>query len=112
MVSLIHHIRPENFRQETAAEEKTVLVLCLYRDNEFDRQMQTVEKIADLFRDELKVVLLDENSIEAFKKDMGIAGTPTFLIFQKGRERTRLLGMSDFDVLKKFVDKALRVSKP
>lgn len=111
MVSLIHQIRSENYIKEVANERKTVLLLCMTRDDEFHWQMQIVENIARRYLNKLKVVLLDEHSMEASKKDLGIAGTPTFLILKKGKEISRLLGMSDLALLRKFIDQAMLETK-
>ncbi len=43
----------------------------------------------------MKVALLDEAFIEAFKKDYCFVGTPTFLLLVEGKEKRRFLGLAD-----------------
>ena len=92
-------IRPENFEQEVIAEKKPVLLLCMPRDEGFPKQLKVMEEIARKYREGLKVVLLEEEFIEAFKKNYEILGTPTFLILVEGKERRRWLGLADQETL-------------
>ena len=99
METLISLIRPENFEQEVVEEKKPVLLLCMHRDEEFPNQMKVIEAIASKYSDELKVGLLEEEFIEAFKKNYGVIGTPTFLLLIEGKERGRMLGLADQKML-------------
>jgi thioredoxin-like negative regulator of GroEL len=104
---MVQRIRPENYHQEVVAEKKTVLLLCMPRDEEFPEQLEIVEEIARMYAGELKVVLPDEDSVEAFKKAFSMAGTPTFLILREGKEVFRMLGLADLAAARKFVDRVL-----
>jgi len=99
METLISLIRPENFEREVIGEKKPVLLLCMPRDEEFPNQLKVIEDIARKYREELKVGLLQEEFIEAFKKNYEILGTPTFLILVEGKERRRWLGLADQETL-------------
>ncbi|MBM4330846.1 MAG: hypothetical protein FJ117_06400 [Deltaproteobacteria bacterium] len=99
MTTLVSLIRPENFAQEVIAERKPVLLLCMPRDDEFPQQVKVIEDIARKYSQELKVGLLEEEFIEAFKKNYSIIGTPTFLILVEGKERSRMLGLADQETL-------------
>ena len=99
MTSLVCLIRPENFEHEVIAEKKPVLLLCMPRDEEFPDQFKVIEHIATKYREGLKVGLLQEEFIEAFKKRYRIVGTPTFLILVDGEERSRMLGLADQKML-------------
>ena len=99
MKALVSLIRPENFEQEVIAEKKPVLLLCMPRDEEFPKQLKVMEDIARKYSEELKVGLLQEEFIEAFKKNYGVIGTPTFLILVEGKERSRILGLADQKML-------------
>jgi thioredoxin-like negative regulator of GroEL len=95
MGTLIYLIRPENFAQEVIDEKRPVLILCMPRDDEFPHQLKVIEDIATKYSRELKVGILEEELIEAFKKDYGVIGTPTFLLLLEGKEIGRILGLSD-----------------
>lgn len=99
MTTLVCLIRPENFAQEVIAAKKPVLLLCMPRDDEFPQQVKVIEDIARKYSHELKVGLLEEEFIEAFKKNYSIIGTPTFLILVEGKERSRMLGLADQETL-------------
>ena len=100
VVRLIHL---DNFEQEFVSEEKPLLVLCMPQSEEFASQIELLESIGARYGEELIVGVLDENSIEAFKRNYSFAGTPTFLILVKGKERGRMLGLADQDTLTKLV---------
>ena len=58
-----------------------------------------IEDIAIKYGKKLKVGLLVEEFIEAFKKNYRIGGTPTFLILVEGKERGRILGLANQEKL-------------
>jgi hypothetical protein len=95
MESLVRIIRPENFEQEVVAEKKPFLLLCMPRDEEFPKQLKVIEDVATKCSEGIKVGLLAEEFIEAFRKRYSIVGTPTFLILVEGEERSRMLGLAD-----------------
>jgi hypothetical protein len=99
MKGLVNLIRPENFEREVIAEKKPVLLLCMPRDEEFPKQLKVMEGIATKYSVGLKVGLLEEGFIEAFKKHYSIVGTPTFLILVEGKEKGRMLGLADQEML-------------
>ena len=103
METLVSLIRPENFEREVVAEKKPVLVLCMPRDTEFPKQLEVIEDIARQYSEELKVGLLQEEFIEAFKKNYGVLGAPTFLILVEGKEKRRLLGLADHETITAFI---------
>lgn len=108
METLIRLIRPENFEQEVAAEKKPVLLLCMHRDDEFPNQLKAVEDIATKYREGLKVGLLEEEFIDAFKKRYRIVGTPTFLLLVEGEEKGRLLGLANHRMLTNLISQSYR----
>jgi hypothetical protein len=99
MASFIHSVCPETFQDEVMSESRMVLLLCMPHDDEFLRQRRIIEEVAEIFGNKLKVVLPEEAFIEVFKKTLHIVGTPTFLLFNQGKEIARILGVSDRDPL-------------
>ena len=108
MKTLVNLIRPENFEREVIAEKKPVLLLCMPRDEEFPKQLKVMEDIARNYSGGLKVGLLEEGFIEAFKKHFSIVGTPTFLILLEGKERARMLGLADREMLMGLISQSYR----
>ena len=108
MASLVCLIQSDNFEQEVIAEKKPVLLLCMRRlymsrDEEFPRQLKVMEDIATKYSPELKVGVLEERFIEAFKKNYVVIGTPTFLLLVEGKERGRILGLADHEMLTNLI---------
>lgn len=103
METLVRLIRPENFEREVIAEKRPVLVLCMFRDVEFAGQLEILETIAQQYGQDLKIGFLEEEFIEAFKFNYNILGTPTFLILKNGKEKKRLLGLTDLKTLTEFI---------
>ena len=103
MTTLVCLIRSDNFEQEVIAEKRPVLILCMPRDEEFPNQLKVMEDIATKHSQELKVAVLEEGLIEAFKKNYRVIGTPTFLLLVEGKERGRMLGLADQEMLTDLV---------
>lgn len=100
----------DDFEKEVLQERKPVLILCMHRDPDFPGQIEVVERItAEVFGNRLKLLLLEEDSVEVFRKNYGVSGTPTFLIFSDGREMNRLLGQVDPRTLEEFLSRTLGV---
>ncbi|MBR9982764.1 MAG: thioredoxin family protein [Desulfatitalea sp.] len=99
-------IRPDNYLQEVVLALKPVLVLCMPFNEEFPSQLKIVEEVASSLQNELKVGLLEEAFIDTFKKNLQISGTPTFLFMVKGKEKSRMIGLTDLQALADFVTTA------
>jgi thioredoxin-like negative regulator of GroEL len=106
METLVSLIRPENFEREVIGEKKPVLLLCMPRDEEFPNQLKVIEAVARKYRMELRVGVLEEEFIESFKKNYGVIGTPTFLLLVEGKERGRMLGLADYQMLTNLISQS------
>lgn len=100
-------IRMDNFESEVINEKRPVLLLCIHRDFGFEEQEEVIESISKSYADVLKVCLLDNDFLGAFGEKLGVDGTPTFLIFQGGKEKGRMLGQADKETLVAFLSQAL-----
>jgi thioredoxin-like negative regulator of GroEL len=105
MKQWICSIRPENFTEEVILEKKPVLLICMTRDESFSRQLQILQNVARKYEEELKVGLLDQDSLETFKRKLQFTGTPTFLLMTEGQEISRILGVSDEKTLTNLIDR-------
>ena len=106
MGTLVSLIRSEDFEREVFAEKKPVLLLCMPRDEEFPQQLKVMEDIATKYGQQLKVGVLEEEFIEAFKKNYNVVGTPTFLLLVEGKERARMLGLTDQETLMDLISRS------
>ena len=61
----------------------------------------------NLYEESLKVCVVDEND-RIFFKTLEIIGSPTYLIFVRGREIKRILGVQDYETLLSFVSGILQ----
>jgi len=97
----------DNFQKEVLEENRPVLVLCMRRDCEFQKQMDTIGCLSTTYGEKLKVCLLEEEFISAFKEKFDVKGTPTLLIFAGGIEKARMLGQVEHKALKEFLSRTL-----
>lgn len=97
------YLRPDNYNREVLSAQKPVLILCMPFNEAFPSQLKVVEAVADRFRYQLKVGLLEEAFIDTFKKNLQITGTPTFLYMEKGMEKSRMIGLADQQSLVAFI---------
>ena len=100
---MITSILFDNFKSEIIEEKRPVLLACLNRYLEFEEQVEVLESISKKYGEALKICLLSEDFIRVFSWTYAIKGTPTFLIFDGGKERNRLLGKADSEKLITFI---------
>ena len=103
----IFSIGLENFEKDVLEEDKAVLLLCMYRDTEFQRQIEIIEALHNIYSEKLKACVLEEEFIEAFMERYSIRGTPTFLMFIGGSEKNRMLGQASLETLRDFLSETL-----
>lgn len=104
MKTLIRRLHPENFHREVIEEDKPMLVLCMPADDRFPEQLKIMEEFAETFHSSVKVGWVEEEFLDVFKTNYSIIGTPTFLLFFKGREKGRVLGLADQETLRALVE--------
>jgi len=102
----IHLINEDNFTAAIVREDKPVLLVCMPRDDQYERQMGIVAETVSGCVNPPKIGLLEESFIGPFRTRYRVAGTPTFLILQKGVEKNRLLGLADERTLRGFIETA------
>ncbi|MBN1842038.1 MAG: thioredoxin family protein [Deltaproteobacteria bacterium] len=101
----------DNFESEVVNEWRPVLLTCLHLSPDFKHQGEVLKGLSKIYGEALKVCLLDMNCIGAFRQKLGIAGTPTYLILHRGKEKGRMLGQTDRESLTAFVLKTLPQTK-
>ena len=101
-------VRSEDFESEVSREQRPVLLACFYGEAELRTQLRLVESVSEGYKDTLKACVIDEDSLSTLREALGIVGTPTFLIFHQGEEKSRILGHVDGETLSAFVRQTLR----
>jgi hypothetical protein len=104
-------IKFNDFDREIDSAGKPVLMLCIRRDYEFISQTDLIRdvlgRMVQGFPIDLKVCLVDEESRPALKDKLDLQGSPAFLLFEKGEEKNRLLGVADEEQLRGFLSNSL-----
>ena len=95
----------DNFETEVIEAARPTLLECLHSSPSLADHLETLKKLSRSEKNKLKVCMLETSDIEAFRERLDIGGTPTFLVFQQGEEKGRLLGEVNEDILKNFVSR-------
>ena len=99
----------DNFQKEVLEENSPVLVLCMYRDAEFQKQIDIIESVCGSYVGRLKVCLIEEGFIGAFRENLDVKGTPTFMLFTNGTKKGRLLGQVQQKTLQDFLSQTMSI---
>ena len=99
----------DNFFAEVVDEKRPVLLAYIIPDYAHAGQLEVLEIVAERYLDDLvKICLLSENSVKDMaSRNIIIDGSPTFIIFNKGEEKARMIGKTDAENLLSFVLKTL-----
>ena len=104
----IRFVGMEDFEREVLKEKRPVLVLCMHRDQDFNVQIELIERVTDRsYGERMSLCLLEQDSIEVFKENYRVSGTPTFLLFSEGKEVNRFLGMVETHTFEDFLSRTL-----
>jgi hypothetical protein len=100
---MLSSIETKAFDSEILEEEKPVLLACFHSGDDIREEIQTLEILSGRYGERLKICYMLEDSIDALTEAFQIEGTPTYLIFDGGREKSRLLGRGDMETLRSLV---------
>jgi hypothetical protein len=85
-------------------EKQRVLVACFHWDGAMIEEMTILNSVSLHSVESLKTYVVDEDAMYAFREAFSIEGTPTFLLFEGGEERGRMLGHADIETLSAFIE--------
>ncbi len=105
-------VRMEDFKTQVLDHPTPVMIAFLRCDLEPFEQLELLATVAKAFGPALKVCVLDALESNGFRKDYKVMGTPTYIIFHKGRETERMLGKADIDSMYIFLDHVLGLPRP
>ena len=92
----IERISNLNFEGQVLQAPQPVLLLCMTKQQMLSNQIDVLRQHIDKrYNSDIRVYVLEEDFIYAFKQIYNIAGLPIFLLFDKGKEIGRMLGMAD-----------------
>lgn len=92
---------------EFLGQAKPTLVACLESKARAGRQIEALGAVAARFGERIRVLVVEEGEIPGLRNRLNVLGTPTFLLFQGGRERDRYLGEAESAELYDFVQHGL-----
>ena len=83
------------------------LVLFNRLESDSDDQIALLEQVVSGLPADLSVFVLEKECIDFFAQRHKVKGSPTYLLFDSGQERGRILGKSDYSSLLGFIRKHL-----
>lgn len=101
--SMVTFINNQNYPTEIDKAGKPVLLLCMPKGPDFSGQSTLLHQMAEKYEGIVKVCLLEEELINGFRQMLGIKGTPVYLLFFRGKEQGRMLGMAGEEQLTAFI---------
>jgi len=100
-------ISNSNFEAEILATDRPVLLMCTSGGKVYAEQARVLKQLSGPYRKMVDICCLEEDFINGFKEMYGIKGTPVFLLFHRGEEKGRMLGMADKERLETFLTRYL-----
>ena len=100
-------IEPQAIDIELRSGNVPLLVAFLKRNERYSSQLEVLEKACGRHGQALRCYLYDADYLDTATDRFAVKGTPTFLLFQEGREVNRLIGESDGDTLDEFIRDAI-----
>ena len=99
-----------NFKDKVITSKKPVLLTYLLADNNYTEHIVILSKLAIKFDEKLTIYLLPEDNF-FLKRELSIYGDPSFVGFNDGKEKSRLLGKVLFEELAALCDRLLAQGK-
>ncbi len=87
--------------------ERPTVVLYVNKDTDYSDQILVLERIAGSPVFDVAVHVLEEELSGLFAQKHMVKGSPTYLLFDSGMEKGRLLGKADDSILVSFLEKYL-----
>ncbi|WP_243545412.1 thioredoxin family protein [Pseudodesulfovibrio tunisiensis] len=109
---MVKNIDPGMFDLELRTQDRPMLVAFLKRNDRYRMQEQALDDVARRYSGRVRCFLFDADFLEAAMKRFMVRGTPTFLLFEQGRETGRIIGETDSDGLDELLHSVLRSEPP
>ncbi|MFC1591740.1 thioredoxin family protein [Thermodesulfobacteriota bacterium] len=106
---MVTRLSSETINNQLQEAQLPVLLACLQQDFDYKEQMDILENVSEVFTGKVNVCLVELGDVSAAISAYKIEGTPTFVMFDHGRERDRLLGKADSLRLTTFVTMTLEM---
>ena len=104
---MVKTIEPQAFDIELQGSPSPLLVAFLKRNERFAFQTQALENMEQSYGDRVRCFLFNADYLDTAMDRFKVKGTPTFLLFDQGREIDRLIGESDDATLDDFLKNSI-----
>ena len=90
--------------EKISLESKSCFLLCFYTLSTFDAEkLKSLEEVSQHFTKTVQIYIANESDLAFFQNAFSFGGTPTYIFFQDGVEKERLLGEVSKETLTKFI---------
>lgn len=100
---MIKTLEPQAFDVELQGSGKPLLVAFLKRNERFRKQSRILDDASKGYGKRLRCYLYDADYLDTAMERFMVKGTPTYLLFEGGREVDRLIGETDRETLDDFI---------
>lgn len=104
---MLKTIGPQTFERELQGGVTPFLVAFLKRNERFKSQSKILDDASKAHADKVQCYLYNSDYLDTAMQRFMVKGTPTFLLFNEGREVDRLIGESDLETLDEFISNSL-----
>lgn len=102
-MNTVKTIEPQAIDVELQDGRAPLLVAFLKRNERYSTQVEALEGTCRDYGRGLRCFLYNADYLDTATERFAVQGTPTFLLFSRGREVNRLIGESDRATLDEFV---------
>lgn len=100
---MVKTIEPHAFDVELENSQEPFLVAFLKRNERYQSQSKALDAASRTHGDKLRCYLYDADYLDMAMQRFLVKGTPTYLLFNHGREVNRLIGETDRESLDEFI---------
>lgn len=104
MKNHVHTVVAESFQKEVLEEKQPVLILYADRNSEFADLLTALNDFSNQSNHFVKTGVLAENFTPVFQITYRVIGSPTFILFDHGVEKGRLLGRANCEKISDWID--------
>lgn len=104
---MVKTLEPQAFDIELQSGSEPFVVAFLKRNERFAEQRKILAKAEKSNGDRVRCYLFDADYLPTAMDRFDVNGTPTFLLFEQGKEVDRLIGESDGETLDEFIRSAI-----
>ena len=99
----VNVISNSNFAAKILDTDRPVLLMCVAGGRVYAEQARVLAQLSERYRSMVDICCLEEDFINGLKEMYAIKGTPVFLLFNRGEEKGRMLGLADKERLETFL---------